>query len=138
MRAEDEAEFTEFTVAVSHRLLRTAYAVCGDRQLAEDAVQSALISAYRSWRRVRDAKSSEAYLRKMVVNELLGWRRRKSWGMVSPLDNAEPSQASHESEVIEHQLIWLCCIGRSCGMAERSPPGSQIASASSSNAAGSR
>lgn len=107
MRAEDEAEFATFVAGVSTRVLRTAYAVCGDRQMAEDAVQSALVSAYRSWGRVRDASSSEAYLRKMVLNELLGWRRRKSWGVESPLGRmTEPSQASHENEVVEHQLVW--------------------------------
>lgn len=106
MRAEDEAEFAELTLAVSQRLLSTAYAVCGDRQLAEDAVQSALIKAYRSWHRVRDAESSEAYLRKMVVNELLGWRRRKSWRVVSLDRTAEPARTSHENEVVEHELVW--------------------------------
>ena len=107
MQAQDEAEFTDLVMAVSHGLLRTAYAVCGDRQLAEDAVQSALASAYRSWRRVREANSSEAYLRRMVVNELLSRRRRRSWAMASPRAAArEPSQASHETDVVEHDRVW--------------------------------
>ncbi len=54
MRAQDEAEFAELAAAVSHRLIGIAYAVCGDRQLAEDAVQSVWVSAYRTWPRVRD------------------------------------------------------------------------------------
>ena len=107
MRAQDEAEFTDLVTSVSHRLLRTAYAVCGDRHLAEDAVQSALASAYRSWRRVRDADSSEAYLRRMVVNELLSRRRRKSWAMARARESSrEPSHASHEAEVVEHHRVW--------------------------------
>ena len=115
MRAHDEAEFTELVTAVSQRLLRTGYAVCGDRQLAEDAVQSALTSAYRSWRRVRDADSPEAYLRRMVVNELLSWRRRKSWSATSlravvpePSPGSSPGSrvASHEDEVVDHALVW--------------------------------
>jgi RNA polymerase sigma-70 factor (sigma-E family) len=107
MRADDEAEFAEFVAAVSHRLLRMAYAVCGDRQLAEDALQSALVSAYRTWPRVRDVDSPEAYLRRMVVNQLFSWRRRKSWGMTTALGRvAKPSRPSHENEVVEHQLVW--------------------------------
>ena len=107
MRAQDEAEYAEFVAAVTHRVHRVAYAVCGDRQLAEDAVQSALISAYRTWPRVRNADSSEAYLRKMVVNQLFSWRRRKSWGSTSALGRGlEPSRASHENAVVEHQRIW--------------------------------
>lgn len=107
MRAEDEAEFAELVAAVSPRLLRTAYAICGDRYLAEDALQSALISAYRSWRRVRAADSAEAYLRRMVVNQLLSWRRRRSWTTASPLGLvSEPSRGSHEAEVVEHERVW--------------------------------
>ena len=49
MRAQDEAEYAELVAAVTHRVHRMAYAVCGDRQLAEDAVQSVLVSAYRTW-----------------------------------------------------------------------------------------
>lgn len=107
MRAQDEAEYAELVAAVTHRVHRVAYAVCGDRQLAEDAVQSALMSAYRTWPRVRDADSSEAYLRKMVVNQLFSWRRRKSWGRTAALGRGlEPSRASHENAVVEHQRIW--------------------------------
>ena len=83
MRAQDEAEFAELVTAVSHRLHRLAYAVCGDRGLAEDAVQSAWVSAYRTWPRVRDVDSPEAYVRRMVVNQLMSWRRRKSWTMTT-------------------------------------------------------
>ena len=107
MRAQDEAEFAQLVFAMSPRLNRLAYAVCGDRPLAEDAVQSAMVSAYRTWPRVRDVDSSEAYLRKMVVNQLLSWRRRKSWSTSSLLDrDIEPSRASHEDDVVEHQLVW--------------------------------
>lgn len=107
MRAQDEAEYTELVAALTQRLHRMGYAICGDRQLAEDAVQSALVSAYRTWPRVRDADSPEAYMRKMVVNQLLSWRRRKSWASPAAMSRSlEPTQASHENEVVEHQLVW--------------------------------
>jgi RNA polymerase sigma-70 factor (sigma-E family) len=112
MRAEEEAEFAELAAAVSHRLRGMAYAVCGDRQLAEDAVQSVWVSAYRTWPRVRDVDHSEAYLRKMVVNQLMSWRRRKSWGVTSARGRfVEPSRASHEDGVVEHELVWSA-VGR--------------------------
>lgn len=108
MRAQDEAEFTELVAALTHKVHRMGYAVCGDLQLAEDAVQSALVSAYRTWPRVRDAGSPEAYMRKMVLNQLLSWRRRKSWAGTTALSGraAEPAQASHEDDVVEHHLVW--------------------------------
>jgi RNA polymerase sigma-70 factor (sigma-E family) len=108
MRAEDEAEFAELVASVSHRLFRTAYAACGDRQLAQDAVQTALISAYRSWRRVREAANPEAYLRRMVLNELFRARRRKWWTATSlRAEVPESSPApSPESSVVEHVVVW--------------------------------
>jgi RNA polymerase sigma-70 factor (sigma-E family) len=107
MRAHDEAEFAELVAAMSQRLHGTAFAVCGDRQLAEDAVQSALVSAYRTWPRVRDADSSEAYLRKMVVNQVMSWRRRKAWATTpGPGAAVERSRSSHEDDVVEHQRVW--------------------------------
>jgi RNA polymerase sigma-70 factor (sigma-E family) len=108
MRAEDEAEFAELVAAVSHRLVRTAFAASGDRQLAQDVVQSALISAYRSWRRVRDAANPEAYLRRMVLNELFRWKRRKWWTATSLRAEVPDSRPvpSPEDAVVDHDLVW--------------------------------
>jgi RNA polymerase sigma-70 factor (sigma-E family) len=107
MRSTDETEFTDLVMGVSSRLLRTAYAVCGDRQLSEDAVQSAFASAFRSWRRVRAADNPEAYLRRMVVNELLSRRRRKSWPLASATQaDPQDSHHSYEESVVDHDLVW--------------------------------
>ena len=78
MRPDLEGDFEGFVAAVSDKLFRTAYAITRDHQLAEDAVQSALASAYAKWRRVSRVDQPEAYVRRMVVNEVLGWRRRRS------------------------------------------------------------
>jgi RNA polymerase sigma-70 factor (sigma-E family) len=61
-------------------LLRTAYLLCGDAQLAEDLVQNALIRALRIWRRSATAEQPHAYLRRIVVNEYVTWHRRRSAG----------------------------------------------------------
>jgi RNA polymerase sigma-70 factor (sigma-E family) len=75
-------------------LLRTAYLLCGDAQLAEDLVQSALIQALRIWRRSATAEHPHAYLRRIVVNEYVSWHRRRSAGerpsTVAVLDHAVP------------------------------------------------
>jgi DNA-directed RNA polymerase specialized sigma24 family protein len=44
-----DAEFREFVAARSRSLLRTAYLLTGDYQLAEDLVQTALTKTYLSW-----------------------------------------------------------------------------------------
>ena len=68
-------EYDEFYAALWPRLVRTAYAVSGDLGVAEDAVQTALAKAYRSWRRISKLESPEAYVRRMAVNEVLSNRR---------------------------------------------------------------
>jgi RNA polymerase sigma-70 factor (sigma-E family) len=71
-----EPDYDEFYVALRPRLVRTAYAVCGDLGVAEDAVQAAFAKAYRSWRRISRLRSPEGYVRRMALNELLDTRRR--------------------------------------------------------------
>lgn len=69
-------DYDDFYVAVWPRLVRTTYAVCGDLGVAEDAVQTALAKAFRSWRRISRLEAPEAYVRRMAVNEVLNTRRR--------------------------------------------------------------
>lgn len=74
----DEAAFAEFFATSWPRLFRTVYAVCGERQLAEDALQSAFARAWSSWSRVDAADDRLAYLRRMAINEALGRLRKAS------------------------------------------------------------
>lgn len=82
-------------------LVRFGAALTGDRALAEDVVQEVLIRAYGRWRRIADMEWPDAYLRRMVVNEYLSWRRR--WGRVTPvpalaLDRTLPDHADAHAE----------------------------------------
>ncbi|CUR57179.1 RNA polymerase, sigma-24 subunit, ECF subfamily protein [metagenome] len=72
--------FDDFVTATTPRLFRVAWAITGDYHLAEDALQAAYVSAYSRWRRISQADNPEAYVRRMVVNQVLGWRRRASFG----------------------------------------------------------
>lgn len=70
--------FEDFVAVHGGSLLRLAFVLCGDRHLAEDLTQSALADAYRHWRKVQGVRSPEAYVRRMLVNAHLSWRRRRS------------------------------------------------------------
>ena len=70
--------FEELVAAQGQSLLRLAFVLTGDRHLAEDLTQNALADAYRHWRRVAAAQDQAAYLRRMLVNAHLSWRRRRS------------------------------------------------------------
>ena len=77
--ARDDAAFTEFVATRSVSLLRTAYLLTGDRHLAEDLLQTALIRAYPLWGRVREPRAAESYVRTAMVRTLISWRRRYAW-----------------------------------------------------------
>jgi RNA polymerase sigma-70 factor (sigma-E family) len=107
MRAAEEEDYAEFYASVWARLFRLAYAICGDVGAAEDAVQSALAKAYASWRRVRAAQVPEAYVRRMVVNEALGVRRRGWWRFerTGHLPEVQVA-ASAEQQVVDRSELW--------------------------------
>lgn len=92
--------FEEFVGDHGPSLLRLAHVLTGDSQLAEDLTQTALADAYRHWRKVTAAASPEAYVRRMLVNAHLSWRRRR-WTTERPSEltdvsrdlDADPSDA---------------------------------------------
>ncbi|GAA1113093.1 SigE family RNA polymerase sigma factor [Kribbella jejuensis] len=61
--------------STERRLLRLGLMLSGSVHNAEDLVQSVLARAHRQWDRIGGLDHPEAYLRTMVVNEYLGWRR---------------------------------------------------------------
>jgi len=74
----DTAEFTEFAVARTPTLFRTAYALTGDWYRAEDLVQEALGRIYVKWSRVSRADDPAAYARTTLVRLFISDRRRRS------------------------------------------------------------
>jgi RNA polymerase sigma-70 factor (sigma-E family) len=85
----EREEFIAFVQARQHRLLRSAYLVCGDHHLAEDLLQGALVKLALRWRQVRDG-DPEAYLRTILLRDAISWwrRRRREW-----LTSAPPSRS---------------------------------------------
>jgi RNA polymerase sigma-70 factor (sigma-E family) len=72
---EREAQFRDFVAGSQRRLLNYAELLVGNRSLAEDLVQEALISAFAAWPRIHDG-NPEAYVRRCVANGRTSWWRR--------------------------------------------------------------
>lgn len=68
--------FDAFVAARGPALWRTATLLTGDRQRAEDLVQTALGKAWPHWRRVQASGSFEAYTCKVMLTTYLAWWRR--------------------------------------------------------------
>lgn len=79
--AGDERAFAAIVDRHRVAVIRTAYVVCGDRDLAEDAVQAMWPIAWQRLRSVREPDRLGAWLASIAVNEarqLLRRRRRRS------------------------------------------------------------
>jgi len=68
--------FDAFVAARGDALWRSAWLLTGDRQLAEDLVQTALAKSWRAWTRV-GPDSYEAYVRRVLFTTYISWWRRK-------------------------------------------------------------
>lgn len=64
-----DAEFTAFVRSASPSLTRTAYLLTGDRDLASELVQEALVRTFLAWPRVRTGEGT-AYARRVLVNQI--------------------------------------------------------------------
>ena len=86
MPAEDRyGGFREFVAARGAALSRVAYLLTGDHQTAEDLLQEALARTAARWRQVESGGNPEAYVRKVMLNQLRSWLRRRRYAQV-PLD----------------------------------------------------
>jgi len=81
--------FTEYVAEHQRGLLRFATALTTDEALGEDIVQDVLARAYAKWDAISALDRPHAYVRRMIVNEYLSWRRR--WARITPYADVEPA-----------------------------------------------
>lgn len=70
--------FGEFAAARLPALLRYAFLLTGDRELARDLVQEVLTRALVRWKRIDRADEPFAYVRRMLTNEYCSMLRRRT------------------------------------------------------------
>lgn len=72
-----DLDFDSVLRAERGHLYGIAHAILRDPPLAEDAVQDALVRAWRSWDSLRDESARRAWLVRICVNQCLNSRRAK-------------------------------------------------------------
>lgn len=81
----EESQFREYVEARMAGLRRSAYLICGDWQVAEDAVSVALTKLYVHWARANASTNIDAYVRRMVMRSVVDeWRR--PWRREHPVE----------------------------------------------------
>ncbi len=104
--------FEQFAQTRLPAVLRFAVVLTNDRGLAEDVVQEVLIRAYQRWDQIEALERPEAYVRRMVVNEFLSWRRK--WARIVPHEDAvldrpvpDPTEPSAGQQVLLDEIAKL-------------------------------
>jgi RNA polymerase sigma-70 factor (sigma-E family) len=90
---QDERSFDAFVAARAGALIRSAYLLAGDQQLAEDLVQSALARCSLRWARIVAKGDPEPYVRTVLYREHVSWWRRRKVAEVLVSDLPEPRRS---------------------------------------------
>jgi len=92
-------------------LLRYATVLTGDQHTAADLVQEVLLRAYVRWTRIALMDRPDLYLRRMVTNEHLSWRRRWHVRTIRPASDEvlaahSVPQRDHAQHVVDDDAMW--------------------------------
>ena len=103
--------FEEYVAARGRALWRSAWLLTGDRQRAEDLVQTALVKCWRRWDRIA-SDTGDAYVRRALVTTYIDWRRRKWVGEVPTSALPEPVAGDADPSVRRDVLAALARLPR--------------------------
>jgi RNA polymerase sigma-70 factor (sigma-E family) len=100
--------FDDYVRVRGPALVRLAWLIAGDRHLGEDLVQEVLTKAYPRWRKILSGGQPDVYVRRMLVNAHVSWRRKRSSGeVVDGTERAEPvDRADIGTDAAERDAVW--------------------------------
>jgi RNA polymerase sigma-70 factor, ECF subfamily len=102
--AGDADAFAELARRHRDRLWSVALRTMGDREEAADALQDALLSAYRRADTFRGDSAVTTWLHRIVVNACLDRFRRRTARPTAPLGELDPPQGGDESAAAELRI----------------------------------
>ena len=88
-------DFAAYVAGQRPALMRFATVLTSQPWLADDLVSDVLGRAYERWDRIGQLDEPNAYVRRMIVNEYLSWRRRLS--RTFPRADVEPTTPSDDT-----------------------------------------
>ncbi|OXM63976.1 MULTISPECIES: SigE family RNA polymerase sigma factor [Amycolatopsis] len=94
--------FDDFVAQRLDRLLRYATALTCDPHLAQDVVQETLLRVQHRWSRIAGLRAPESYVRKMITNEYLSWRRLKASRNVTAAHSTLDALGTPTADPAEH------------------------------------
>ena len=116
MRTSGEAAFTAVAKSRERWLLRVAYSLYGDWQLAEDLTQDTLIRLASAWP-LRDPAALDAWLRQTMTRLFIDQTRRHRWRretVTNYVPEHSPPPTTEPGDVVLEALLRLPPRQRAC------------------------
>jgi RNA polymerase sigma-70 factor (ECF subfamily) len=105
-RGGDHEAFEALAMAAGDRLYAIATLILRDRQRAEDAVQEALIHAWRELPGLRDPDRFDAWLHRLIVNACADeGRRQRRWSTEIRMIRSEPTTDDGASSLADRDQL---------------------------------
>ncbi len=106
--------YEEFARTRLAAFARYAVVLTGDTHSAQDLVQETMVRAQLQWKKVEAAESPERYVKRMMVNIYVDWRRGSWWKRI--LLHADPGAGLRvPGDVAEgaadRDLVWTALAG---------------------------
>ncbi len=102
--ADAETSFDALLSAERRRLYGIAYSILRDHAEAEDALQEAMLKAWKSWGGVRDESARPTWLARICVNHCIN---RRSWLRLRPGGTAHRDDAAVADPRLDGRLVDL-------------------------------
>ncbi len=105
--------YEEFVNSRLPALLRYALMLSGDPDTAADITQETMIRVQLKWRQVDRAEVPERYVRKILTNVYLDWRRTSWLRRVSlrAAPHEPPPVPDHADHAVERDRVWTLLSG---------------------------
>ncbi|NUR72258.1 MAG: SigE family RNA polymerase sigma factor [Hamadaea sp.] len=101
--------YEEFAATRLASLARYAMVLTGDTHTAQDLVQETMVRAQLHWRKVSRADSPEGYVKRMMINLYVDWRRGSWWRRVLVRSDAGAEvrvSADLAEGAADRDLVW--------------------------------
>ena len=101
----EEREFERRVRACTPRLFRVCYAILPERADRDDAIQEALLKAWRRRGTLRDEAVFETWLTRIAINECKSMLRRRRRMPVAELDERIPASGDAIPDLALHNAL---------------------------------
>jgi RNA polymerase sigma-70 factor (ECF subfamily) len=101
----ERPSFDRFYESQYATVTRLAYSLCGSLAVAEELAQEAFVAAHSRWRRISLFDRPDLWVRRVVINRSLSYRRRLA-SERSALERVSQAPASSHEPVLVDDEVW--------------------------------